>query len=250
VYLPTAASAQTTVSYESGLLTIRCSDAPLSQVFEQIRASTGLQLILEDAVKSRRLTADIEKQPFALAIERLLEGSGVNYAMSFDLQDWQKVAKIFIGGGGENVARAAPVPTPARTPVRRSPRRTTTPAGEDPDEMVDEDYPEDFAEEEPDPMEDPGEFPEEEPPLEPDDPGFVPEPPSFPRSPFTPGLESSPFGTRQPQTRQPSGSPNTPPPAYYPFLDPLGRPIPVPPGTTPPEQQQEEQQQRRPPQSQ
>jgi hypothetical protein len=66
----------------------------------------------------------------------------------------------------------------------------------------------------------------------------APPPPSYPRSPFTPGLESSPFGPTNRQAQpgaepQQEGQPKAPPPAYYPFLDRDGRPIPVPPGTVP-----------------
>ena len=82
----------------------------------------------------------------------------------------------------------------------------------------------------------------------PDASSYVPPAPSFPRSSFTPGLESSPFGPNaqgQGGAAAPApntGGANTPPPAYYPFLDPLGRPIPVPPGATNPQQQQKKNQ--------
>ena len=59
---------------------------------------------------------------------------------------------------------------------------------------------------------------------------YLPPTPNYRRSTRTPGLESSPFGQQQqqaqPQTPNPDG--NNPPTAFYPFLDPLGRPIPVP----------------------
>jgi hypothetical protein len=92
---------------------------------------------------------------------------------------------------------------------------------EEPDEYVDDDMlPEDM--EEMDPGMEAGEAEGANP--------FLPPTPNYRRSSRTPGLESSPFNQQQqqaqPQTPNPGG--DQPPPAYYPFLDPLGRPIPVP----------------------
>jgi hypothetical protein len=229
---PAAARGQEEVTYSGGLLTVRCNEVPLAQLFEQINAAAGIELILEDSVKTTRLTANIEAQPPHLALERLLAGSGVNYAMSFDPQDWTRVTKIFIGSGGESPA-PAPQASSSRTPVRRRPVRRAAPA----DEYQEE---EDFVEEE-EPAEE--ELPEEFDPEAgfetPETPSNTsPRPPSYPRSPFTPGLESNPFGNTNPENQpaaqpQQEGEADNPPPAYYPFLDPFGRPIPVPPGAQP-----------------
>lgn len=239
----TGAAGNLTVSYNDGLITLICSDVPLDQVFEQIKATTGMELILEDAIKNTSLTANIDAQPLRLAIERLLAGSGVNYAMFFDRQDWQKVDKIYIGGGGGGPAtpsRQANSRPPARRQTARRPAPEVDPYAEE--DMTEEDF---DAEEDADPMEDEANL-DTAPGAVPDASSFIPPAPSFPRSSFTPGLESSPFGanaqgqsgaaTPAPNT----GGTNTPPPAYYPFLDPLGRPIPVPPGATNPQQQQQQ----------
>lgn len=218
------------VSFEDDLLTVRCVEAPLTQVFEQIKSATGMELILEDEVKTKRLTADIVDQPTHSAIERLLEGAGVNYAMSFDIQNWQRVSMIFIGVGGGPVASSQPAAQP-QTNTRRRPARRSTPA-DNPDEDFIED-PDDFGDEElPEDLQNDG---IEGQPEQPFGAGQGAPPPSYPRSRFTPGLESSPFGQTNPQV--PPGTSPTPnqPPAYYPFLDPFGRPIPVP-------QQQQQQQ--------
>lgn len=246
-FAPPKADAQSTsVSYQGGLITIRCSNATLEQVFEQIKSETGLELFLEDPIKSKRLTADIEAQPINQALERLLAGAGVNYAMMFDREDWQRVDKIFIGEGGGAVASSQPAPSRRSQP--RRPRNRQVPV-----EPTEDDY-----EEDPEDMDDPddfddagddaeGDFQDEAP--APADPGYLPPPPAFPRSSFTPGLESSPFGVQpgnsgaeQSQPAQPgSASPSRPaPPAYYPFTDQFGRPIPVP--TDPNASQQEEDQ--------
>lgn len=250
---PSLSSAQgnLTVSYSEGRLTLMCSDVPLEQVFDQIKATTGMELILEDDIKNTRLTANIVAQPLRFAMERLLAGSGVNYALFFNQQDWQKVDKIFIGAGGGGPATPSRQAT-TRPPSRRQTRRPT-PVEEDPypeEDMVEEE----FAVEEDADLTD-ADLTEEEPDLElapeavPDASSYVPPAPSFPRSSFTPGLESNPFGANaqgRSGTAAPApntGSGNNPPPAYYPFLDPLGRPIPVPPGANPQQQQQKKNQQ-------
>ena len=229
------------VSYQDNRITIRCDNAPLGQVFEQIRSATGLELFLEDPVKSKRLTADIESQPLGLAVERLLAGVGVNYAMMYDQEDWQQVAKLFIGEGGGSVASNQPA---ARVSSRRATRRAQ-PIEDNYDES--EEYEDGYAEDELDEdylddesdFDETGEFDEgfaEEPAGR----NYLPPPPNFPRSSYTPGLESSPFGTtQQSETDSSSRSGRTSrPPAYYPFTDQFGRPIPVP--TDPNEQPEDE----------
>ncbi len=238
------------VSYQNKLLSVRCSEAPLVRVFEEIESATGMELILEDPIKTKRLTADIEGQPLNLAIERLLEGIGVNYAMAFDREDWQRVAKIFIGEGGGAIA---PSPPPAsRASSRRSPRRRPTPTDDSYDDYGDDMENEEGLEEDPGAVNDAGNV-QNPPPAQPPSQSPLPPPPAFPRSSFTPGLESSPFGssgstqlpgTGAKTTPSPStGSPGNPPPAYYPFFDQFGRPIQVPqPGTGSQQNQQQKQQ--------
>ena len=219
------------VSYRDNLITIRCDNAALGQVFEQIKSATGMELFLEEPIKNKRLTADIESQPVSLAVERLLAGVGVNYAMMYDQEDWRQVAKLFIGEGGGPVASNQPA---AGVSSRRATRRAQ-PIEDNYDES--EEFEDEYEEEDPfedDFVDDEGDFDEmegfdeglEEEPAGQD---YLPPPPNFPRSSFTPGLESSPFGTQQPETDSPSrpGRPERPP-AYYPFTDQFGRPIPVP----------------------
>ncbi|MGH9461321.1 MAG: hypothetical protein ACRD1X_08885 [Vicinamibacteria bacterium] len=235
------------ISYQGNLLTIRCENASLGQVFEQIQSATGMELFLEDPVKSRRITADIDAQPLNLAVERLLAGVGVNYAMMYDPEDWQQVAKLFVGEGGGPLASSQPATGRA---VRRAEpiEDNYDPTAEFEDEYVEEEVPEEEV-----PAADESGFIDEAGAAEaeenftesvedkPASQDYLPPPPSFPRSRFTPGLESSPFGANeQPaeETTSPSRTrPPTRPPAYYPFTDQFGRPIPVPPDPNDPNAQ-------------
>lgn len=243
------------VAHRNGLVTIQCKDAPLSSVFERIEDETGIELTLEDEVKSKRLSANLVDLPVAMAVARLLEGVGVNYIVMMDPSDWGRVDKIFVGAGGGGPARAA---GPVRGPV----------VPEEPvDEAFEEVPPESFEEgmEAGDAM-DPGmEVPPEDMPQSPDefgggeDPGafeappgssplpdFLPPMQSFPRSSFTPGLpngnQRTQGGLAQPQQPQQQDPGNTPP-ATFPFTDPFGRPIPIPSGMNQQQQQKRQQQQ-------
>ena len=75
------------VTFDAGLVSISCQNAPLSAVFDVLEEVTGMELILEDAVKSTKLNADLTDVPLAMAVQRLLEGNGVNYAVMMDPRD-------------------------------------------------------------------------------------------------------------------------------------------------------------------
>ena len=224
VLAPLSAGAQpVAVTFDAGLVSISCQNAPLSAVFDLLEEVTGIELILEDAVKSTKLSAHLTDIPLAMAVQRLLEGNGVNYAVMMDPRDWGRVDKVYVGArGGAPARRAAP-------PPRRAPQPRPQPVEDDydyDDETDDYDYDDmdDMAGQE---MDDPNAFP---PPGSSPVPSYLPPQQSFPRSSFTPGLSPP-----QQQSLQPS-SVNPPPPATFPFLDALGRPIPV-----PPNQQQQQQ---------
>ncbi len=217
VLAPLEAGAQpVAVTFDAGLVSISCQNAPLSAVFNLLEEVTGIELILEDAVKSTKLSANLTDIPLAMAVQRLLEGNGVNYAVMMDPQDWGRVDKVYVGaGGGAPARRAAPPPRRAPQP-RPQPVEDDYDYDDETDDYEDDDM-DDMAGEE---MDDPNAFP---PPGSSPVPSYLPPPQSFPRSSFTPGLSPP-----QQQPLQPSGL-NPPPPATFPFLDALGRPIPVPP---------------------
>ena len=247
------------VTHLNGLVTIQCKDAPLSSVFERIEEATGIELTLEDEVKSKRLSANLAGLPVSMAVSRLLEGVGVNYIVMMDPLDWGRVDKIFVGAGGGGPARAA---GPVRGPVPAEPV----------DEAFEEAPPESFEEgmdagdmgdaadpglEAPEDMQSPDESGAEQdpgdfaaPPGSSPVPEFLPPAQSYPRSSFTPGLprgnqrtQGSQSGMNQQPQPQDQDPANTPP-ATLPFTDPFGRPIPIPPGMNQQQQNRRQQQQK------
>ncbi len=251
------------VTHLNGLVTIHCKDAALSSVFEKIEAATGIDLTLEDEVKSKKLSANLVGLPVSMAVSRLLEGVGVNYIVMMDPSDWERVDKIFVGAGGGGSSRAAAGPV-------RTPMAPEEPVEEAFDEMPPDEFPEGIdgmnaedmgdaidpgLEAAPEDLQNPDEFgigqdPSEleAPPGSSAVPEFLPPAQQFPRSRFTPGLPGNQRGpgaggTAQPQQMQGQDPAN--PGATFPFTDPFGRPIPVPPGMNPqqPQPQPRKQQQ-------
>jgi hypothetical protein len=110
---------QPEIGYQDGLLTIRCADAPRGGVLDRIKAATGMTLILEGVAAGTRLTADVPAQPASLALQRLLEGTGVDYALVMERSDPRRVATLYVGD--RKAAAAAPsTAAPRATPPPRS----------------------------------------------------------------------------------------------------------------------------------
>lgn len=146
---PSAAEAPQ-VAYNAGLLSIRCANAPLATVLEQVKTATGMELIFEGTPGSTRLTADIPAQPVSLALPRLLEGTGVNYLLVADHADPRRVAKMYIGStatagtssgtpspADRRAARTAPPVAPIQEPttVLPLPEPPAEQGGDDDDEV-------------------------------------------------------------------------------------------------------------------
>ena len=108
------------MTFTDGRISIRCDNESLGQVFDQIKAATGVELILDGSVRNTRLTAVLVDEPVNLALERLLEGTGLNYVMLMDRTNWQRVAKMYIGSGqGSSGPASARAPVPASRPLPR-----------------------------------------------------------------------------------------------------------------------------------
>ena len=125
-----AASEPVDLTYAGGRLTIHCTQTPLVDLLEQIQDATGIELYLEEAVGHTRVSVEIEKQPLDLAMESLLEGSGIAYAMTLK-PEGDGVARMYIGSeakakplvGSSTLASSRPASMP-RLPVRPVPDRT------------------------------------------------------------------------------------------------------------------------------
>lgn len=252
-----SSEAQVSVSFADGKLTIQCSNASLSDVFAQIETQSGVELTIEDSVKSKRVTADLVDEPLQRAIQRLLDGVGVNYIVLMDPSNWERVNKIFVGAGGGGTsspgpARSAPPPAPVADDGYGDDEMDNFDEMDDMDDFNEDGFAEEEAMEGLEPPMDA--FPQDPQNGNPGGPGFNYFPQNdFQRSNVTPGAPSTPpfsapVTPTNPAQPQPGQFGNqgggAPPPATFPFTDPYGRPVPVPPGM----QQNQQQNRNNPPQ--
>lgn len=87
------------VHYQDGLLQVKCVSAPLAEVFEKIRVATGMVSILDGETKKIELSVDVPPSGMLEAIRELLDGVNVNYALVGSPRDEQRVTKIYVGEG-------------------------------------------------------------------------------------------------------------------------------------------------------
>jgi hypothetical protein len=119
------------VEFNDGLLTIRCADAPLDGLLDQVKDATGITLILEGSAAGTRLTARVESLPVSMAIPRLLEGTGIDYALVADRRDPRRVATLYVGAG-KSAATPGAARGPAVSPSARAGAAEPAPAVEAP----------------------------------------------------------------------------------------------------------------------
>ena len=200
-------------------INIRCNNATLSSVFAEISKTTQIEVTLEESVKSKSITSDIKELPVNIAVQKLLEGTRVVYAIMMDSNNWGRVNKIFIGSGGGGPSQTVlPVITPEMSP---EPTRTDNASTEIIGDLsVLEDK---LLEESDSPENDTSPNTQPVSPI----PRYLPPQQAFPRSSFTPGLPTTTI-EQNPQ-RQNNDTESL-------FFDAFGRPI-----TTPPNPKKEQQ---------
>ena len=98
------------VRSRNGRLTIHAAAVPLVQVLDVLTRETGLDVVFESAPPRQRVSADIEdaREPEALA--RLMEGTGVSYALRLSA-DGERVEMLMLF----DTAHARPGSTTAST---------------------------------------------------------------------------------------------------------------------------------------
>ena len=168
---------------------------------------------------AKSITSDIKELPVNIAVQKLLEGTRVVYAIMMDSNNWERVNKIFIGSGGGGPSQTVlPVITPEMSP---EPTRTDNASTEI---IGDLSVLEDKLLEESDSPE--NDISPNTQPVSPI-PRYLPPQQAFPRSSFTPGLPTTTI-EQNPQ-RQNNDTESL-------FFDAFGRPI-----TTPPNPKKEQQ---------
>jgi hypothetical protein len=192
--------AEVVVRVASNLVDIDADSVPLADVLDDLAGQTGMEIVYEGSPPRQRVSLTLRGRSPAEAVQDVLEGQGLNYALIAD-PTGTRVQTLMIAGAagtGTSAGSSAPPAGPrARRPIlpppAASPEGMDTeyeePYEEDPFEdpaLLEEDYPEESLE---DPAaENPG--PEAQVPQAPAPaPGPMPFPGGqqmFPASPFAP----------------------------------------------------------------
>jgi len=213
------ARAEVVVRVTQERVDVTATAAPLADVLDQLARQTGMEIVYDGKPPRQKVTLALQGRSAAEAVQGILEGQGLNYALVADPTGTRVQTLLLAGAAGTGTSIGSGAPRPP-APIRRRP---VLPPGASPemmdrgfDEMEDEDL-----------YDDPGLMDEalleDEPPLEDEDPlapataapppgsGALPfpggQPRVYPASPFTP----QPFSPSPAGAAPGAGQPETPP---------------------------------------
>ena len=84
------------VQVRDGLVTADIQSQPLTQVLDRLKAQTDVHLLIDDGVEGKTVSANFQDLPVASALKKILEGTGINYAVLAGENG--ELESIFIGG--------------------------------------------------------------------------------------------------------------------------------------------------------
>ena len=205
------ARAEVVVRVSQELVDVTATAAPLADVLDHLARQTGMEIVYDGKPPRQKVTLALQGRSTAEAVQGILEGQGLNYALVADPTGTRVQTLLLAGPAGRGTSTGSASRAPA--PIRRRP---VLPPGASPemmdpgfDEMNDEELYDDSG------LIDEALL-EDEPPLEDEEPltpevatppppgsGPLPFPGGLPRiypaSPFTP----QPFAPPQPGTASP-----------------------------------------------
>lgn len=137
---PFARAQEVSVRSERGRFWIDCQSAPLEEVLRKVAADSPLELWLDEGLSEKRVSARVDGATLKQVLEEVFEKvKDVNYVLTFDPSNPERVTKIYAGGGGggrlgrePTVAASEPEPEPEE-PAENSP---TLPPELDPEALL------------------------------------------------------------------------------------------------------------------
>lgn len=194
-----AALAQVSVTTSGSLVTVKATRASVGDVLQQIGRATGMKVQVEGAPPRASVTVDLVSRPVSEAVERVLEGAGINYAWT--LQGSQgKVASLLLLGPTTPRANAGFRPDGAAPPVVNRLIRPEPP--EDVEPVVEEDTSD---------VGSPGDVFQNVPPPDPAEPQQPQPPQAAPGASPTPPPVLQPYGILGPAIPAPTPTPTPQP---------------------------------------
>lgn len=225
----TPASGEVVVRVASNLVDIDADAVPLADILDNLAGQTGMEIVYEGPAPRQRVSLTLRGRSPAEAVQDVLEGQGLNYALIAD-PTGTRVQTLMIAGSagtGTSSGSTSRVPRPrARRPILSPPAASPEGLGSAYDELYEEDPFEDPALME---EEYPDEVPEEMAPETPPgtvSPGQAPVPAAgptgpmpfpggqrmFPASPFAPQPSFPETAPATTQTQEEGGAEPAPPP--------------------------------------
>jgi hypothetical protein len=215
--------AEVAVRVASNLVDIDADAIPLADVLDDLAQQTGMEVVYEGAPPRQRVTLTLRGRSPAEAVQDVLEGQGLNYALIADPTGTRVQMLMIAGTAGTGTSSGSTSPAPAqraRRPVLPPPAASPEGFDSEYDEVYEEDPFEDPALLE----EDPGDLPEE--PSVETPPAAGPQAPvpaagpmpfpggqqMFPASPFTPQPTFPQAAPAPPQAEGSEAEPAPPPP--------------------------------------
>ena len=117
------------VKVEGDRISVDLKSAPLTQVLDRLKTQTRIKLLIDDGIAGKTVSANFQNLPVAMALKKILEGTGINYAVLADADGQPQ--SVFIGGSAAlgappkrldsrpvgNRGVVTPVPPPPPPPV-------------------------------------------------------------------------------------------------------------------------------------
>ncbi|MGH9392455.1 MAG: hypothetical protein ACRD1Z_22865 [Vicinamibacteria bacterium] len=98
---PANAQDASRVQTERGRFWIECQSAPLEEMLREIAALSPMELWLDEGLSEKRVSARVEGATLKQALEEVFgEVKDVNYVLTFDPSNPERVLKVYAGGSG------------------------------------------------------------------------------------------------------------------------------------------------------
>jgi hypothetical protein len=122
--LASTGAADVSVEVRSGLVNVKATSAPLSEILGQLARQTGMKVVNEGPPSSLILNLSLEGRSQPEAVFSVLEGLGLNYAFVMDPTGSRIETLVMAGTAGTKpgpAAALAPVAPPRYVPERPAP---------------------------------------------------------------------------------------------------------------------------------
>jgi hypothetical protein len=91
-----ASSVYADVKVRDGRVSVDLQSQPLTQVLERLKSQTNMRMVMDEGISGKTVSASFQDLPVGLALKKILEGTGINYAVLAGADG--EPQSVFIGG--------------------------------------------------------------------------------------------------------------------------------------------------------